>query len=226
LNPRHSVPQTDALPAELLPPLPTSLPCSGGAAEGGPISLLDAGTGRAKTPIIPAFLFHSEAILPQYHSYKSVVELAAPDPTPPSANRLARFAEDRSRHSRADPQVLGSEAGASLAGTKPLRTRRNPAAGQAAAWIRHALAEFGGKAKTTLRGGLRQTTGWFESNAKLAIRACEFRMALKFISLHRPNSGEASFALERSCSPAALRPLQAGNLSLNAGLHTSPALLD
>src|SRR6267143_5860432 len=35
LNPRHSVPQTDALPAELLPPLLFSLPCCGGAAEGG-----------------------------------------------------------------------------------------------------------------------------------------------------------------------------------------------
>ena len=33
LNPRHSVPQTDALPAELLPPLELSLPCRGGAAE-------------------------------------------------------------------------------------------------------------------------------------------------------------------------------------------------
>src|SRR6266850_3955897 len=35
LNPRHSVPQTDALPAELLPPLLPSLPCCGGTAEDG-----------------------------------------------------------------------------------------------------------------------------------------------------------------------------------------------
>ena len=36
LNPRHSVPQTDALPAELLPPLGSSLTCNfGGGKVGG-----------------------------------------------------------------------------------------------------------------------------------------------------------------------------------------------
>src|SRR5467141_1422409 len=34
-----------------------------------------------------------------------------------------------------------------------------------------ALAEFGWRAKTTLRDGLRETIRWFESNAKLAMRA-------------------------------------------------------
>jgi GDP-L-fucose synthase len=34
-----------------------------------------------------------------------------------------------------------------------------------------ALAEFGWKAKTSLREGLRETIRWFESNAKLAMRA-------------------------------------------------------
>ena len=34
-----------------------------------------------------------------------------------------------------------------------------------------ALAEFGWKAKTSLRVGLRETIRWFESNAKLAMRA-------------------------------------------------------
>jgi GDP-L-fucose synthase len=34
-----------------------------------------------------------------------------------------------------------------------------------------ALAEFGWKAKTSLRDGLRETIRWFESNAKLAMRA-------------------------------------------------------
>jgi GDP-L-fucose synthase len=34
-----------------------------------------------------------------------------------------------------------------------------------------ALAEFDWRAKTTLRDGLRGTIRWFESNAKLAMRA-------------------------------------------------------
>jgi GDP-L-fucose synthase len=34
-----------------------------------------------------------------------------------------------------------------------------------------ALAEFGWRAKTPLRDGLRKTFRWFESNAKLAMRA-------------------------------------------------------
>jgi GDP-L-fucose synthase len=34
-----------------------------------------------------------------------------------------------------------------------------------------ALAEFGWRAKTTLRDGLRETIRWFESNVKLAMRA-------------------------------------------------------
>jgi GDP-L-fucose synthase len=34
-----------------------------------------------------------------------------------------------------------------------------------------ALTEFGWKAKTSLRDGLRETIRWFESNAKLAMRA-------------------------------------------------------
>jgi len=35
----------------------------------------------------------------------------------------------------------------------------------------HAVAEFGWKAKTSLRDGMRKTIQWFESNAKLAVRA-------------------------------------------------------
>ena len=35
LNPRHSVPQTDALPAELLPPLGVSLACKFGGGKVG-----------------------------------------------------------------------------------------------------------------------------------------------------------------------------------------------
>jgi len=42
---------------------------------------------------------------------------------------------------------------------------------RAAAWMLRALAEFGWSAKTTLRDGLCETIRWFESNAKLAMRA-------------------------------------------------------
>src|SRR6266403_6138348 len=49
-------------------------------------------------PFVP-FPFRADP--PYYHLYKSIVELAAQDPSPAPANRLARFAKDRSHETRA-----------------------------------------------------------------------------------------------------------------------------
>jgi hypothetical protein len=100
-----------------------------------PISLLDAGTSRAHSPIVPSLLFHSEAILPQYHLYKSAIELAAQDPSPWPRRNMRNMIFVNLREEISIRQLL--EQIRSLLGLEgAIRSdATNPAAGRAAATI-------------------------------------------------------------------------------------------
>ena len=149
LNPRHSVPQTDALPAELLPPLVSSLPCSSGAAEGGSGCLFNAGSRRASC---------SRFCGGSHRPGRG--ETCEPE--------LVKLASGEEISIRGLPEQIRS-----LAGQKGTihRDPANPDGQPRRCLDTRAPAEFGWKAKTTLRDGLRETIRRFESNARLAMRA-------------------------------------------------------